>query len=423
MNPNIKIRLPKWQLIRSASWVKELLMTFAGATLSIILTFGTAHFLDQKEQRADGRQTAMLLIHDMEISADLFKHYAKEEEKGFNCAQVVIAGIDSLEKVDRDTLNTFVDFISRPVGKRFVYDESSEQLFLNSQESWKNINNTAFIDAVQEFFYYRRNAYNNLNTHPFFTKPADTDEYYREMFNEYDIMDTENTYFYKSVKKWLKQPQVKQYINFTFSRKNTLDGYADLFTSFANKCKFMMNISDDELAEYVHNRARYGAPLTERQLVGTWTMLTTEDTKIEREYCKDHAYNNRITYYLSYPVFTGKLEVTYTTHGTWEIQGDSLITMIHLSETTPYEIDRSKIHYRPEQAADVEAYIEMCQQSLNAQFESLKDSEDYRTAFYASIDASGNKIEYRENYKSEFDAESESHSGSDYKSIYLLRKK
>ena len=96
MNPNIKIRLPKWQLIRSASWVKELLMTFAGATLSIILTFGTAHFLDQKEQRADGRQTAMLLIHDMEISADLFKHYAKEEEKGFNCAQVVIAGIDSL---------------------------------------------------------------------------------------------------------------------------------------------------------------------------------------------------------------------------------------------------------------------------------------------------------------------------------------
>ena len=423
MNPNIKIRLPKWQLIRSASWVKELLMTFAGATLSIILTFGTAHFIDQKEQRADGRQTAMLLIHDMEISADLFKHYAKEEEKGFNCAQVVIAGIDSLEKIDRDTLNTFVDFISRPVGKRFVYDESSEQLFLNSQESWKNINNTAFIDAVQEFFYHRRNAYNNLNTHPFFTKPADTDEYYREMFNEYDIMDTENTYFYKSVKKWLKQPQVRQYINFTFSRKNTLDGYADLFTSFANKCKFMMNISDDELAEYVHNRARYGAPLTERQLVGTWTMLTTEDTKIEREYCKDHAYNNRITYYLSYPVFTGKLEVTYTKYGTWEIQGDSLITMIHLSETTPYEIDRSKIHYRPEQAADVEAYIEMCQQSLNAQFESLKDSEDYRTAFYASIDASGNKIEYRENYKSEFDAETESHSGSDYKSIYLLRKK
>lgn len=398
-------------------------MTFAGATLSIILTFGTAHFLDQKEQRADGRQTAMLLIHDMEISADLFKYYAKEEEKGFNCAQVVIASKDSLNKVNSDTLNTFVNFISRPFGKQFVYDDSSEQLFLNSQESWKNINNTAFIDAVQEFFYHRRNVYNTLNTHPFFIKPTDTDEYYREMFNEYDMMDRESTFYYKSIKKWLEQPQVQKYINFTFSRKSTLNGYVDLFTSFANKCKFMMNISDDELAEYVHNRARYGAPLTERQLVGTWTMLTTEDTKIEREYCKDHAYNNRITYYLSYPVFTGKIEVTYTTHGTWEIQGDSLITMIHVSQTTPFEMDRSKIQYRPDQAADVEAYIEMCQQSLNAQFESLKDSEDKRVAFYASIDASGNKLEYRENFEPEFETDAESHSGSDYKSIYFLRKK
>ena len=425
MKPSIKLRLPKWQRIRETSWAKELLMTFVGATMSIVLTFGTAQYLELRQQRADGRQTAMLLIHDMENSADLFKYYAKEEEKGFNCAQVVLAGIDSLEKVDRDTLSTFVDFISRPVGKRFVYDESSEQLFLNSQESWKNINNTAFVDAVQEFFYYRRNAYNNLNTHPFFTKPADTDEYYRGMFNEYDIMDTESTYFYKSVKKWLKQPQVQQYINFTFSRKKTLDGYVDLFNSFANKCKFMMNISDDELAEYVHNRARYGAPLTESKIVGTWIMQTTEDTKIEREYCKDHVYNNRMIYFIPYALYTGKIEISLTTHGTWEIQGDSLITIIHFSETTPYELDRSKIQYRPDQAANVESYIELCKQSLDEQLEGLKDREDQRAAYYASIDASGNKIEFRENYESELDSDTdaESHSGSDYKSIYFSRKK
>jgi hypothetical protein len=28
----IRIRMPKWQAIRSADWAKELLMTFAGAT-------------------------------------------------------------------------------------------------------------------------------------------------------------------------------------------------------------------------------------------------------------------------------------------------------------------------------------------------------------------------------------------------------
>ena len=54
--------MPKWQAIRSANWAKELLMTFAGATLSIILTFGTAHVLDEKQQREDGRQTAMMVM-------------------------------------------------------------------------------------------------------------------------------------------------------------------------------------------------------------------------------------------------------------------------------------------------------------------------------------------------------------------------
>ena len=62
--------MPKWQAVRSASWAKELLMTFIGATLSIVLTFGTAHFVDQKQKLAEGRQTAMMVIHDIDECID-----------------------------------------------------------------------------------------------------------------------------------------------------------------------------------------------------------------------------------------------------------------------------------------------------------------------------------------------------------------
>ena len=82
--PKIRVRVPKWQVIRSASWAKELLMTFIGATLSIVLTFGTAHFVDEKQKREDGRQTAMMVIHDMENTAELFRNYVSEEERQFN---------------------------------------------------------------------------------------------------------------------------------------------------------------------------------------------------------------------------------------------------------------------------------------------------------------------------------------------------
>ena len=84
----VKIRTPKWQTITSAAWAKELLMTFIGATLSIILTFGTAHFVDQKQQREDARQMAMMVIHDIDNTAQRFKDYAKIEELYYNNAQV-----------------------------------------------------------------------------------------------------------------------------------------------------------------------------------------------------------------------------------------------------------------------------------------------------------------------------------------------
>ena len=48
------------------SMMKELFMTFIGATLSIVLTFGTAHYIDLREKKALGRQTAMMVIHDMD---------------------------------------------------------------------------------------------------------------------------------------------------------------------------------------------------------------------------------------------------------------------------------------------------------------------------------------------------------------------
>ena len=91
--------MPKWQHITGKTWAKDLLMTFAGTTLSIILTFGTAGYLDRKEQREDGRQAAMMVIHDMENSADLFRKLADLEEKQFNAAQAVLANANKLDEV------------------------------------------------------------------------------------------------------------------------------------------------------------------------------------------------------------------------------------------------------------------------------------------------------------------------------------
>ena len=48
MKPRIKVLLPKFEALKGISWAKELLLSFIGTTLSIVLTFGTAHFVEQK---------------------------------------------------------------------------------------------------------------------------------------------------------------------------------------------------------------------------------------------------------------------------------------------------------------------------------------------------------------------------------------
>ena len=81
MKPRIKVLLPKFEALKGISWAKELLLSFIGTTLSIVLTFGTAHFVEQKQNREAGRQTAMMVIHDIENTADLFTSWEKEEEE------------------------------------------------------------------------------------------------------------------------------------------------------------------------------------------------------------------------------------------------------------------------------------------------------------------------------------------------------
>ena len=49
---NVKFRMPRfWRQPKQNGIFKELLLTFIGTTLSIVLTFGTAQYLERKQLR------------------------------------------------------------------------------------------------------------------------------------------------------------------------------------------------------------------------------------------------------------------------------------------------------------------------------------------------------------------------------------
>ena len=391
--PKIRIRVPKWQAVRSASWAKELLMTFIGATLSIVLTFGTAHFVDQKQKLAEGRQTAMMVIHDMEQTAELFREYAKEEEKSYNYAQYVLANMDRIDSISVDTLTVVVYLITSSAGPMYYEDDASEKVFLNSQDAWKNIDNPSFIDAVQAFYRDRRVVYDALNADQFFKRPVPNDEYYAYLQEKSLLVEMDNAFIVPYLREQSRKKTVLQFINYSFLRRRFYNQYADSFTSYANKCKFMMGITDDELAAYVQKMNRTGKQLKTKQLIGQWKLLTTAEMDVERDFRRDHTFEYRIVNYVSYAYYTGQVEFRYVLHGTWELQGDSLITFVE--PDYEYEIDHSKINYQPELASSIDALFDTWKQNIEASMHEEEQKGVQRRASFASIDATGNKIELR----------------------------
>lgn len=391
----IRIRMPKWQAIRSANWAKELLMTFAGATLSIILTFGTAHILDEKQQREDGRQTAMMVIHDMENSAEIFRQYVQKEEQLFNISQYVRENQQDMDAVSVDSLLAFVTYVTASAGQTYVFDDSSERTFLSSQDAWKNIDNATFIDAVQDFYHQRRVIYSMLNKDCLFAKPISNGEYYQMLLQSSEWQELDTAFWVNCAKRYVERKEVSVYVDYSFVRRRYFNEYADTFRSMANRCKFMMGISDEELAQYVQNKSRTGKPLTEKTLVGKWKLQTADDLEAEREYRSDHTSTTSFLQYMSYSYYTGQIVLKCTLNSTWELQGDSLFTE-QLGDYS-YEFDRSQIRYQPDQEEAINHLIEAWRQSVIVSLEQMTNTEgEQRKSVFASIDASGNKIELRD---------------------------
>lgn len=392
MNPRIKVLLPKWESLKGISWAKELLLSFIGTSLSIVLTFGTAHFVDEKQNRDAGRQTAMMVIHDMENSAEIFRKYARDDEKDFNLACEVLSRKDQLDSISADTLYSLVQSIMAPAVALYSYDDAGEQIFLSSPEAWKNIDNTAFVDAVQSFYQSRRNIYDMLNSDRFFIRPVSYEDYYKA------VIDASNknghvspSFIADFLRQHIDRKDVQYYIHISPSRRGYYTNYSKEFTRIANKCKFIMGISDQELAEYVEQQEHHGKRLKDNILIGRWQVQGEQDIYNEYQFKRDHSLLYINKQMITNSVYTGAVEFDFLVQGTWEIQGDSLILcMLPGCELT---CDTTHIHYQADQKEYISQLISNWQQYLQREVERHEQKGEERTSYYGTIDATSNKIE------------------------------
>lgn len=385
---NVKVKMPHFKGVKkTTSMGKELLMSVVGTTISILLTFGTAYFIEQHQRKAEGRDVAMMVIHDIDLYAEHFRELAAEDQANHDMAMLVMEHLDDIESFPLDTIQQVLSYIMYEKGNDARYDESIEKTFQSNQEIWRSIDAPLFIDQARAFFHNRRLNYQTLNTSTAFKKPMNRDEL--DQLYATSLKAGKKLDLHGFLREKLQQGDVVMFLEFYVQRQPFLNDIADQFQAMSNRCKFIMEITDEELEAFLAKRQQVGEPLTDHKLIGQWQ--TMDDQPQTYEFNRDHTFKQIAEKVNVSSVYQGRLKVIYTYTGRWEIKGDSLYR--HFNAGCDLKLDSSGITYSAEMRDTVERILKLYEQKI-ADFVNKNRTQAHDDIVRAAaIDHSGNKVE------------------------------
>lgn len=142
---------------------KHLGMLVLGTTISLVLTFGTAQFIEKQQRNKDRRLTALMVMSNIEAFAQqldtMWIHAAYADTA---TAWLLNIPKDSLDEMDQEELLPIIAK-AKNIGY-MTYDKGAESIFSNNIETWKNMGNFQFIDMVGKSFSLMRLCEEKWNT-------------------------------------------------------------------------------------------------------------------------------------------------------------------------------------------------------------------------------------------------------------------
>lgn len=393
------------------TWGKSILTSVLGTTISILLTFGTSALIERKEKADIQRQTAMMVIHDIDVCVDQMEETAKDEEKMNNAAQYVLAHLDQIATLPEDTILLAIEMLANYDDNHTIFDNAKENIFKSSQDIWSNLDNMAFIDNMEKFYRERKEIESLISKSPTFTKPITFDEW-----NQIQIDSKANNYridYAALLKEKLKDRKVQFNIDNSTARTRFYRECAQKWRNISDRNKFIMNISDEELAEYIKNSQHSGNSVSKRDLTGQWELKANGIQDQYYEFLENDSFNIKIIMHWGNPFYNGEIHLSYIYGGKWNLKDDTLF-MVRSPESLDIKLDTSRITYRPEMRDSVKSYIRNLNIAAWKKSQRKSIERDGRDTFPVMTNKANDKIEV---------VESRDNDGNVKKSRYLKRLK
>ena len=390
---NVKFYMPKFgRNTKFSSMAKELLLTFIATTLSIVLTFGTAHWLEMNKQKETRRLMAMTIIQDIDMSLDVVRKRLEYEKKGTDMARYLYLNINRLDSIKGDTLPIFFDYVTGiKANSELEFSKSTETIFNSSDDTWRTIDDKLFMKSVQDFYNARTTLESACKESVFFDRPV-TREELSEMVMSFDDMNDPSSYA-AACRRLLQSDKVSSYIGMSYMRMNTYLAFLQDY-SFANETnKNLMYISESEMYAFVHQTSCKTRHASEKQLIGTWTSIKTDGrTEVQDEYRADHTFNSHLTYKFDDAAFIGSMILKVSFKGKWELQGDSLVLNFDRNSYV-LTVDENGVAYSRENAEYVKQMKYDMEKGANRDAIVQQFYGTGRYAYATNIDPTGSRLD------------------------------
>ena len=254
---------------------KNLLWTFLGTTISILLTFGTGQLVQMHRKAKDRKMTVMMVVGNVEKFAQ---------------------NLDNLSKdlAWRDTLATFllnipIDSIDSPSNKQYLetlkilsamiiinHDKTAEGIFSNSIETWKNMGNFGFIDNAGKCFASMNHIETDYNTYA-----TSLIELQKKIMQNPDAHEGETKY-----SKYLHDAEYRDLLA-SIHMRSCYYRYLAFYMRYLNKTNLiLMDITEEEMMRFLEesdNDNEFDVPVP-RQLDFLTPVINADSIKITEEW-------------------------------------------------------------------------------------------------------------------------------------------
>lgn len=381
------------------TWWMQFLISVLGTAIGVGLTFAVSHRVENNKKEQAQRLTAMMVIHDIDESVQSLKTLKENTNTLYEAILFVREHLDQLDVVPDDTIYMAISFLTSD-DQYFRFDMSKEKIFHSSPETWQNLGSMKFIDNVQSF-YFERQAFQDLqNNSSLWLKPIPISELEKLQIDNSNVsldeyVNQSNALLRKFLSEQLTDDHIKYYIDYTPWRLNALVDMIENWTQMNDENKFLMSITDEELENYVSSINQSGIALTEKTLIGTWILSSTEENSSIWEFQKDHSYSlvTDASAAVNLPFSKGRIKVRVTEKGTWALKGDSLIRMSDL-DAIGVELDASNLVASPGAEDLLDNWIQEYKEEA-LKYNRTSAEMNLRNARHVSLDASHDKMELK----------------------------